>query len=253
MEQLQAVQNSDFPTDKLLLPLHLAEQLSQPITNAILTLPTFAPDETTLRKRLQACQAAGWNAILCDTIAHLVLGKQLGLELHGGTGLNLTNRHSVEPRRCGENGSLKVLALQRAGSPPQVRGKRDTSSTFRRRKRITPAGAGKTARCTYDTNLNRDHPRRCGENIFSFPNSVKQIGSPPQVRGKLLPVEYLLNFVRITPAGAGKTEKLVSAPCRCQDHPRRCGENHQSVKAANSLQGSPTQVRGKRIKRSNVI
>ena len=96
MEQLQAVQNSDFPTDKLLLPLHLAEQLSQPIPNAILTLPTFAPDETTLRKRLKACQAIGWNAILCDTIAHLVLGKQLGLELHGGTGLNLTNRHSVD-------------------------------------------------------------------------------------------------------------------------------------------------------------
>ena len=96
MEQLHAVQSSNFPTDKLLLPLHLAEQLSQPIPNAILTLPTFAPDETTLRKRLQACQAAGWNAILCDTIAHLVLGKQLGLELHGGTGLNLTNRHSVD-------------------------------------------------------------------------------------------------------------------------------------------------------------
>ena len=96
MEQLNAVQSSDFPTDKLLLPLHLAEQLSQPIPNAILTLPTFAPDETTLRKRLQACQAAGWNAILCDTIAHLVLGKQLGLELHGGTGLNLTNHHSVD-------------------------------------------------------------------------------------------------------------------------------------------------------------
>ena len=96
MEQLHTVQNSDFPTDKLLLPLHLAEQLSQPISNAILTLPTFAPDETTLRKRLQACQAIGWNAILCDTIAHLVLGKQLGLELHGGTGLNLTNRHSVD-------------------------------------------------------------------------------------------------------------------------------------------------------------
>lgn len=96
MEQLHAVQSSNFPTDKLLLPLYLAEQLSQPIPNAILTLPTFAPDETTLRKRLQACQAAGWNAILCDTIAHLVLGKQLGLELHGGTGLNLTNRHSVD-------------------------------------------------------------------------------------------------------------------------------------------------------------
>ena len=62
-----------------------AEQLSQPIPNAILTLPTFASDETTLRKRLQACQTAGWNAILCDTIAHLVLGKQLGLELHYGT------------------------------------------------------------------------------------------------------------------------------------------------------------------------
>ena len=29
------------------------------------------------------------------------------------------------------------------------------------------------------------------------------------------------------------------------DHPRGCGENHQSVKAANSLQGSPPRMRGK--------
>ena len=160
---------------------------------------------------------------------------------------------SDHPRRCGENCGSDNQRHAFGGSPPQVRGKPSKKLSSISSVRITPAGAGKTARCTYDTNLNRDHPRRCGENIFSFPNSVKQIGSPPQVRGKLLPVEYLLNFVRITPAGAGKTEKLVSAPCRCQDHPRRCGENHQSVKAANSLQGSPPQVRGKRIKRTNVI
>ena len=51
------------------------------------------------------------------------------------------------------------------------------------------------------------------------------IGSPPQVRGK-----HFYGFIpnstyRITPAGAGKTEKYAHCHDAEWDHPRRCGEN----------------------------
>jgi len=48
-EQLQAVQNIHFPVKRMLLPLALAEQLKEPIPTAILTLPTFAPDDNPLQ------------------------------------------------------------------------------------------------------------------------------------------------------------------------------------------------------------
>ena len=55
----------------------------------------------------------------------------------------------------------------------------------------------------------------------------ERIGSPPQVRGKLHILQHHMEFIRITPAGAGKTAKLM----------------------LNSLygKGSPPQVRGKRV------
>lgn len=94
-EQLQAVQNGHFPAKQILLPLALAEQQKEPIPTAILTLPTFAPNDTRLQQRLAACRKNGWTEILCDTTAHLLLGKQAGFTLHGGTGLNIANRHSI--------------------------------------------------------------------------------------------------------------------------------------------------------------
>ncbi|MGN1225110.1 MAG: hypothetical protein ACI4TG_08420, partial [Ruminococcus sp.] len=80
---------------RMLLPLALAEQLKEPIPTAILTLPTFAPDDNPLHQRLTVCRKNGWKDVLCDTTAHLILGKQAGFTLHGGTGLNIANRHSI--------------------------------------------------------------------------------------------------------------------------------------------------------------
>ena len=50
------------------------------------------------------------------------------------------------PRRCGENTKKHPLFLRGSGSPPQVRGKRLRKHRLFARKRITPAGAGKTMR-----------------------------------------------------------------------------------------------------------
>ena len=48
------------------------------------------------------------------------------------------------PRRCGENPFIFVKRFLHPGSPPQVRGKPAFSSFAPSRRRITPAGAGKT-------------------------------------------------------------------------------------------------------------
>ena len=49
------------------------------------------------------------------------------------------------PRRCGENLPKVKPSFSVAGSPPQVRGKLESFSGGGLAKRITPAGAGKTA------------------------------------------------------------------------------------------------------------
>ena len=68
------------------------------------------------------------------------------------------------PRRCGENHDFAQSNMQEFGSPPQVRGKHNSVDQIRCKRRITPAGAGKTLK------------RRL--------NCQRNIGSPPQVRGK---------------------------------------------------------------------
>ena len=70
---------------------------------------------------------------------------------------------------------------------------------------ITPAGAGKTLYEFELEHVERDHPRRCGEN-HHIPQNAQQIaGSPPQVRGKQHVSFFETDISGITPAGAGKT------------------------------------------------
>ena len=90
------------------------------------------------------------------------------------------------PRRCGENFRHAVFACRNSGSPPQVRGKPFASTPDQVNARITPAGAGKTIWMSELARLDEDHPRRCGENKLPHLIYGIALGSPPQVRGKLL-------------------------------------------------------------------
>ena len=126
-----------------------------------------------------------------------------------------------------------------------MRGKLGKDVVTQFSERITPAGAGKTDTPIFVNDIAEDHPRRCGENcptqrVFSF-----GLGSPPQVRGKLLRRETFCQLTRITPAGAGKTFCPFANPAFSQDHPRRCGENEPCSPPLLLLAGSPPQVRGK--------
>ena len=109
------------------------------------------------------------------------------------------------PRRCGENGSRHKVWDAYEGSPPQVRGKQFYLLMLLLHCRITPAGAGKTLKYILLCPKWWDHPRRCGENKDPELLLMYILGSPPQVRGKLVWVVGLINGRRITPAGAGKT------------------------------------------------
>ena len=57
----------------------------------------------------------------------------------------------------------------------------------------------------------------------------------------------------ITPAGAGKTPAATFSDSVSADHPRRCGENCLPMRIAETLSGSPPQVRGKRQKTPKII
>ena len=94
--------------------------------------------------------------------------------------------------------------------------------------RITPAGAGKTIAVSLVFFALEDHPRRCGENPSAICPFFLGSGSPPQVRGKQGTDIPLIETLRITPAGAGKTYLKISFLSVLQDHPRRCGENQQA-------------------------
>ena len=134
----------------------------------------------------------------------------------------LTQDH---PRRCGENYAVSMYSLSALGSPPQVRGKRCIAGQLGQLRRITPAGAGKTDEHNTPNHSAQDHPRRCGENSAAKHLTSAGTGSPPQVRGKPDSDHRPWQGTGITPAGAGKTERLILDAENLEDHPRRCGEN----------------------------
>ena len=166
----------------------------------------------------------------------------------GKTVLRRTNRRKApdHPRRCGENTVPPVGSAMLPGSPPQVRGKHLDSSFTASRDGITPAGAGKTIPSQCTAGVAEDHPRRCGENLFSSAIRFFSNGSPPQVRGKLQAAAGKAKERRITPAGAGKTLSRGGCGSDGRDHPRRCGENACHSSSKSNFTGSPPQVRGKR-------
>ena len=137
------------------------------------------------------------------------------------------------------------IATKTPGSPPQVRGKPLKKAIEGGENRITPAGAGKTKSCSCGVFVGKDHPRRCGENYDSVAAWIAAAGSPPQVRGKRNRKRTDRRINRITPAGAGKTNRFCPRRRLGQDHPRRCGENFTGLFWLGFNVGSPPQVRGK--------
>ena len=114
---------------------------------------------------------------------------------------------------------------------------------------ITPAYAGKRYSKFKTLGAKRDHPRLCGEKFRHVASKGYTLGSPPPMRGKVVPVGVVTVLSRITPAYAGKREFRRLFLDEFRDHPRLCGEKDSSHATKTFILGSPPPMRGKGSKR----
>ena len=128
------------------------------------------------------------------------------------------------PRACGEKSTTQSSPRTRVGSPPRMRGKDGNGIPFFVKTRITPAHAGKSQSSPYNAPCTGDHPRACGEKFIARNENTPVAGSPPRMRGKVIPTNVREGVTRITPAHAGKRVGLFFVQRSHTDHPRACGE-----------------------------
>ena len=110
---------------------------------------------------------------------------------------------------CGEKGMLIWNLSEYPGSPPRVRGKAPKPKPEKQSAGITPACAGKRGFSSLNVAEAKDHPRVCGEKGIRGIKVVKNRGSPPRVRGKVVCQKMREQGRRITPACAGKRANIT--------------------------------------------
>lgn len=131
---------------------------------------------------------------------------------------------------------------------------------------VSPAYAGKSPAAAYACPGTQDHPRVCGEKLYTPCVIAPSVGSPPRMREKARQQEHLAAQSGITPACAGKSreyrvsdERSLGSPPRMRgkvllrssgdirewDHPRMCGEKLYAERGSSMPRGSPPHVRGK--------
>ena len=111
--------------------------------------------------------------------------------------------------------------------------------------RITPAYAGKSVQPFAGSETVRDHPRLRGEKTTAMCFSSSSRGSPPLTRGKVFFSIFIVSFLRITPAYAGKSNPAGRRSKSPWDHPRLRGEKSTETQRILSTLGSPPLTRGK--------
>ena len=149
------------------------------------------------------------------------------------------------PRVCGEKHLHTRCLLAPVGSPPRMRGKVRKLLRQMSYPRITPAYAGKSGLYGPECHNGRDHPRVCGEKRLRLVLCCPELGSPPRMRGKVLPMARSITPSRITPAYAGKRNWSIFETFTSEDHPRVCGEKRKIYIRKLYGRGSPPRMRGK--------
>lgn len=90
---------------KIILPLEELERAPELIgelgERLICELPAlnFDGDGTRLEARLEALRGRGLAAVMCENLYAVMLGRRLGLRLHGGAGLNISNSIALNEYR----------------------------------------------------------------------------------------------------------------------------------------------------------
>ena len=110
----------------------------------------------------------------------------------------------ITPAYAGKRSGEKIKHISTKGSPPPMRGKVLAAVAVLHSGRITPAYAGKSSAAIRRGRAYQDHPRLCGEKCRRLRLCQRHQGSPPPMRGKEFVRLHKKQFVRITPAYAGK-------------------------------------------------
>ena len=110
---------------------------------------------------------------------------------------------------------------------------------------ITPAYAGKRHIAVLYPLNHQDHPRVCGEEQTLLRTAQKSLGSPPRMRGRVIPEDLKNANLGITPAYAGKRGMVRRNSWNSQDHPRVCGEERYRLRRFLRPPGSPPRMRGR--------
>lgn len=84
--------------EALLLPAHTVSESIPAVCRSqiFLTLPRFCADETKVFQWLSHAVQRGFTHVVCENAAQILLGKKLGMHLHGGMGLNIANSRSLK-------------------------------------------------------------------------------------------------------------------------------------------------------------
>ena len=90
-----------------------------------------------------------------------------------------------------------------------MRGARSSKPAERLLKGIIPAYAGSTESGSGSTCQARDHPRVCGEHMYTDPSQIPTEGSSPRMRGARAHDELVETGLGIIPAYAGSTLKYL--------------------------------------------
>ena len=156
-------------------------------------------------------------------------------------------RLPAHPRSRGENGATmdKIVAL--VGSSPLTRGKREGHGRAVSLPGLIPAHAGKTVWPVVRGQYAQAHPRSRGENRDVGRVRRTGQGSSPLTRGKRPASVYLVVFIGLIPAHAGKTVRESTTQNVPWAHPRSRGENLLRWLRVRVARGSSPLTRGKLV------
>ena len=117
---------------------------------------------------------------------------------------------------------------------------------------VSPAYAGKSPAAAYACPGTQDHPRVCGEKLYTPCVIAPSVGSPPRMREKARQQEHLAAQSGITPACAGKSrEYRVSDERSLGSPPRMRGKDKVNLKFSDPAWITPAYA-GKRAKRGRL-
>jgi len=178
--------------------------------------------------------------------------------------IRAVGRSAVQPRGCGERGTLRSekhtvdgsaprvrgTQIQRAPqrenrrSAPRVRGTRQYDAAWESAIRFSPAGAGNARSERMSAARVAVQPRGCGERA-AYQRTVKaRAGSAPRVRGTRMGRRPEAGAGRFSPAGAGNADHTLRYITTSPVQPRGCGERFLVDVVGARPVGSAPRVRG---------